>query len=196
MVVGDRTEYVARELECTDDGTDGARHVDPGHRGHALVGEDLAQAVLDVLVAGVVHAPVELLDRGAVPLVEDEQGPLLQHLVDQPVEEPCPRRRRRVVPHGVQRLATELVQTQVQRHQDVGLAGEVVVDRRFGEAEPVGDLPERRLVVALGAEQLEGDVEDALPGRCPSVPAVTESSIGPDGDVLGHWHARILLDDR
>ena len=125
----------------------------------------LAQAVLDVLVAGVVLAPVEFLDGRLVPFVEDEQRPLLQHLVDQAVEQPGPRCRRGVVPHGVERLTAELVEAQVERHQDVGLAGEVVVDRRLGEAEPVGDLAERRLVVALRAEQLEGDVEDALPGR-------------------------------
>jgi ABC-type multidrug transport system fused ATPase/permease subunit len=56
------------------------------------------------------------------------------------------------------------VQAQVQRHQDVFLGGEVVLDRGLGEAERLGDLAQRRLVVALLDEQVQGHVEDLLAG--------------------------------
>ena len=62
------------------------------------------------------------------------------------------------------RRRSRVVQAHVERHEDVFLAGEVVVERGLGEAEWFGDLPQRRLVVALLDEQVEGDIEDPLPG--------------------------------
>ena len=53
----------------------------------------------------------------------------------------------------------------MQRHEDVVLGREVVVERRLGEAQPFGDLPQRGAVEALLDEQVEGHIEDALPGR-------------------------------
>ena len=49
--------------------------------------------------------------------------------------------------------------------QDVLLALEVVVERRLRRAEPLGDVAQRGLVVALIDEQLERDVEDPLTRR-------------------------------
>ena len=52
----------------------------------------------------------------------------------------------------------------MQRDQDVLFGGEVVVDHGLGEAERLGDLAQRGLVVALLDEQVQGDVEDPLAG--------------------------------
>src|ERR1035441_4588559 len=57
----------------------------------------------------------------------------------------------------------EVVQPEIKRHQDVFLAGEVVVDRRLRKAQPLGDLAYGRLVVALGGEQIQGDPEEPRP---------------------------------
>ena len=144
---------------------DGAGHAHAGLGRQALVGQDLAEPVLDVLVLPLVVLPVERLDGGLVALVEDEERPLGQHLVDESLEERRPLVEGGLVAHRLERVASEVVEAHVQRHQDVGLAGEVVVDRRLGEPEPLGDLAQRRLVVPLGGEQFEGDVEDPFPGR-------------------------------
>jgi len=52
----------------------------------------------------------------------------------------------------------------MQRHEDVLFGLEVVVERGLGDAEAVGDLAQAGAVVALVDEQVEGDVEDAIPG--------------------------------
>ena len=54
------------------------------------------------------------------------------------------------------------MQAKVERHQNLVFAGEVVVDGRLREAEPLGDLAQRGLVEPLLDEQVEGDVEDAV----------------------------------
>ena len=73
----------------------------------------------------------------------------------------------------------EGVQAQVQRQEDVLFALEVVVEGGLGEAQRVGDLAQRRLVVAVLGEQVEGDVQDALPGVEPRWPAVRLASARP-----------------
>ena len=58
---------------------------------------------------------------------------------------------------------------------DLVLAREVVIQRGLGDAEPLRDLPQRGVVVALLGEELEGDGLD--------VPA----------DVVGRGSARLRL---
>ena len=107
------------------------------------------------------------LERAAVALVEQEQVLVLRDRVDELVEQRGPRGGQRV---GIverselfERLPPERVQPQVELEEDVLLAREVVVERRLRDAEPVGDLAQRGLVVALVVEELERDVEDPLP---------------------------------
>ena len=84
------------------------------------------------------------------------------------------------------------MQAQVQRDQDVLLGGEVVVDRGLGEAERLGYLAQRGLVVALLDEQVEGDVEDPLAG-VPFVGVPVGTGEGPRGRGGGaSGHARYL----
>jgi hypothetical protein len=84
------------------------------------------------------------------------------------------------------------VQAQVQRDQDVFLGGEVVVDRGLGEAERLGYLAQRSLVVALLDEQVEGDVEDPLAGvpssGCRAAPARGRAAVAAEAS----GHARYL----
>ena len=58
----------------------------------------------------------------------------------------------------------ELVQPHVQRQQDVVLGLEVVVERRLGDVEAFGDLPQAGAVEALLGEEVESHIEDALAG--------------------------------
>ena len=103
--------------------------------------EDLAEHEVQVFVGGVMTLPVQLFHGGPVALVQDEERPVPEYLVDQLIEDRHPR----LAGHlgrvdAAQRPLPEFVQPHVQRHQDVFLAGEVVVDRRLGETEPLGDL--------------------------------------------------------
>ena len=52
----------------------------------------------------------------------------------------------------------------MQRHQDVVLGREVVVERRLGDAELLGDLPQAGAVETLLGEEVQGHVEDPLSG--------------------------------
>jgi hypothetical protein len=52
------------------------------------------------------------------------------------------------------------VQPEVELEEDVLLARKVVVERRLGDLETLGDIPQRGLVVSLPREQLLGDSED------------------------------------
>ena len=70
----------------------------------------------------------------------------------------------RLVPHLREGLAAELVQAHVQRHEDVVLGREVVVERRLGDAQLLGDLAQAGAVEALLGEEVEGHIEDALAG--------------------------------
>jgi hypothetical protein len=60
----------------------------------------------------------------------------------------------------VQDALAERVQTEVQVEQDVRFALEVVIERRLGRAQTLGDVAQRGLVVAVLGGQLESDVED------------------------------------
>ena len=60
--------------------------------------------------------------------------------------------------------------------QDLVLAGEVVVERGLGDAEALGDLPQRGAVVALLDEELGRHVEDALAGVSAHVPHTPRNS--------------------
>ncbi len=66
-------------------------HPHPVAGGQARVGEDLAEDELEVLVGSVVGRAVQLLEGGPVALVQDEQRPVAEHLVDELVEEAPPR---------------------------------------------------------------------------------------------------------
>jgi hypothetical protein len=58
----------------------------------------------------------------------------------------------------------ELVEQRLdQRHQDLRLAGEVVVERGLGHAELLGEVAHRGARVSVLGEQLAGGNEDACP---------------------------------
>ncbi len=161
---GDVGEDVAGEDQRAHDRTEGTRHPDPVAEGEGRIAQGLAEPDLQIVVVGVVPVTVQLLQRGPVALVEDEEGPVLEHLVDELVEQAGPGLGSPLgLVDGAEGGLAELVKTQVQRHQDVLFAGEVVVDGRLGEAQPLGDLTQRGALVALFGEELEGDVEDPLP---------------------------------
>ena len=52
----------------------------------------------------------------------------------------------------------------MQRHEDVVLRLEVVVEGRLGDAQLLGDLPQAGAVETLLDEEVQSDIEDALPG--------------------------------
>ena len=72
----------------------------------------------------------------------------------------------------------------MQLQQDVLLALEVVVERGLGDAQPLGDLAQRGLVVALLVEQLERHVQDALAHLAPGADAAARR---PGRLVVGRW---------
>ena len=114
---------------------------------------------------GVVLRSVQLLECGLVALVHEEQLALDEHLVDQLVEQLAPEGEGDgLVAHLEQRLLAELVHPHVQRQQDVVLRLEVVVERRLGDAEALGDLAQAGAVEALLGEEVESHIEDALAG--------------------------------
>ena len=59
-----------------------------------------------------------------------------------------------------ERFVYQAMHAQVQAHEDVGLAREVVVESGLGEAHPLGQLPQRGVVEALFKEQVERLVQD------------------------------------
>ena len=109
---------------------------------------------------------MQLRDRLLVARVQLDEPPVLEGEPDQQVDEPLP---------GVARIGLGLQQRQhavgeavhapVEGQEDVLLAGEVVVERRLGEAQLRGDLTQRGLRVAFAHEEVESDVEDPLPRR-------------------------------
>ena len=140
---------------------------------------------------------LERLERVLVALVQQEQLAVGEHLIDELIEQLRPGRCRLGSSPScvelIEQLAPELVQPQVQLEEDVLLALEVVVERRLGDAEPLGDLAQRRLVVALLVEELERDVEDPL-ARLAARPA---AGLGLVSVVLGSSMLNVsLLDDR
>ena len=78
-------------------------------------------------------------------------------------------------------VLAELVQAHVERHEDVVLGLEVVVEGRLGDAQLLGDLPQAGAVEALLDEEVERHIEDALAG-------VLGGRGGGSGGV-GRWRA-------
>jgi hypothetical protein len=152
-------------------GADRAGHPHSLREGDRGVGEEVTEALLDVLVLCLMALVMsERLEGALVSLVEEEELAVGEHLVDELVEQLGPggddlRFVELVEP--VEDVAAEGVEAQVELEEDVFLALEVVVERGLRHFESIGDLPQRSLVVALLVEELERDVEDALPGQSP-----------------------------
>ena len=158
-------EGLAGEEQTREHDADRGGHLHPVPQRHPCVRQDPAELVLDVLVLGVVVLAVQLLEGRLVALVHEEELALGQHLVDDLVQQRAPLLERDgLVPHLHERVPAGLVQAHVQRQQDVVLGGEVVVEGRLGDAQLLGDLPQARAVEALLGEEVEGRIEDALPG--------------------------------
>ncbi len=138
--------------------------------GQLGVGQQPPDLPLDVVVGCLVTlGPLQRLHRALIALMHLHQLPVVVDRRDEPVEQTWPGSSARLaVRERIQRaqqLLAQGVQAQVQLEQDVRLALEVVVERRLGEPEALGDVADRRLVVALLGEQLERDVEDPFAGR-------------------------------
>ena len=88
-----------------------------------------------------------------------------QHLVDHLVEQLAPvLEGHGLVAEAVEGVLAEVVHAHVEGQEDVLLALEVVVEGRLGDAQLFGDLPQAGAVVALGQEEVEGHIENALAG--------------------------------
>ena len=97
--------------------------------------------------------------------MHEEELALGQHLVDHLVEQLAPKLESHgLVADAVEGVLAEVVEAHVEGHEDVLLALEVVVEGRLGHAQLFGDLSQARAVVALGQEEVEGRVENALAG--------------------------------
>jgi hypothetical protein len=172
--------HVAEHLAAADHGShhrpDRARHANPPCKGNGGTREEPAQLLLDVAVRLLMAlALLKLLEGVAVALVEAYELPVADDLVDELVEEsrPCVCENLSVaeVPDPLEDVPAEPVEPEVELEEDVLFMLEVVVERRLRDPESVGDLAQRGLVVALIVEQLEGDVEDALPRGASGPPA-------------------------
>jgi hypothetical protein len=133
----------------------------------ARTGEQLAQALLELFVlAAVALAVLKVLQRGRVPLVQEDQLAVGQHLIDEVVEQAGPGRgalgalRDRL--DSVEDLPPDLVEAEVQLDEHVLLALKVVVERRLRRAEALGDVAQRGPLIPALREQLEREVEDLL----------------------------------
>src|SRR5580693_6716869 len=157
------------------------------------------------MLGPVPFAVFECRDGRVVALVHDEDLAVAQHLIDEEIEQLGPGLGGFLavaaeLAYPVEHVAAEVVQPQVEGEEDVLLALEVVVESGLGRAEPVGDLAQRGLVVALLVEQLQGDVKDALARRAAWSAGTPRrgrpgSRLSGDG-LLGLRHGRILLDNR
>jgi hypothetical protein len=139
-------------------------------------------------VVAVVSLDVQAGQGGLVALVQDEQLAVGLHRVHEPAQHGGPARRPCLRCQLLEDGPGQFVQAQVQRDQDVLFGGEVVVDRGLGEAERLGDLAQRGLVVALLGEQVQGDIEDPLAGVAfAGVPAsVGQGPPGRGSGTSGH----------
>ena len=119
--------------------------------------------LLEEVVLGHVAFLVQVRYRGPVALLKDEEVVVLENLVDELIEQRHPDLRRGCRQgNGAHRIASDLVQLEVERHQDVLLAGEVVVDGSLREPQPVGYLTDGCCVVTLRYEQVQRYLEDPL----------------------------------
>jgi len=125
------------------------------------------------LVLGVVVA--HGLERAPVVLEQPEQLAVRQYPRDQGREALAPfldggpalKQFQRQVLHAGERLH--------ERAQDRLFAGEVVVERGFGDADLLRDLAQRRLVVALLGEQVEGHFEDPITSVVHAIPILLDN---------------------
>jgi hypothetical protein len=110
----------------------------------------------------VVPPLLEALDRRGLGDDQLGEAPPAQHEVDHLGERvPGPLEAGRLLPDPVEDLLQVRHQRVGERAEDVVLGLVVVVEGRLAEPEPLGDLAQRRPVVALLDEEVEGDVEDA-----------------------------------
>jgi hypothetical protein len=171
---------LARAHERAEDGAGRAGHPHAVLERDLRVREEPPEALLEILVLGLVARVVaERLERAVVSLVEEEDLAVLEDAVDEPVEEVGPAAHELRLVEAVDLVedgAAEVVQTQVELEEDVALALEVVIERGLRDPEPLGDLPQRRLVVALLVEELERDIED---------PLAREQPVGADNSDCG-----------
>ena len=108
---------------------------------------------------------VESAERGGVALMEKEEPAAGGDLIDDAVEKGQPRRAARWLASELGgRRPHQVVHPHVQRHEDVLLALEMVVEGGLGHPQALGDLAKRGRVVALLHEELEGDVENPFAG--------------------------------
>ena len=185
-------ERLAGPHQSAQHGSNGGRHSHPPDQRDRRIGQQPAHLTFEVFVlGGVVLAVLQLFERVVVALVEQEEIAVGDDLVDELVEQLHPRpglvSSRIDVAEAVEHVTPELVQPHVQLKEDVLLALEVVVQRGLRDLQPLGDLPQRGLVVALLVEQLQRDVEDPLTRRPAGSPAA--------GTLLLS-QLRILLDNR
>jgi hypothetical protein len=116
--------------------------------------------------------------------------------VDDRIEELAPQLQRDrflPLPHLRQGVAAELVQAQVERHEDVVLGFEVVVERGLGDVQAFGYLAQAGAVEALLGEEFEGDIEDAVAG---GGLGVLGGGVGVGGGVLERVDGLDGLDPR
>src|SRR6516165_3234034 len=119
LLVRRRGERLAGEKQTREEHAEGRRHADPVLEGDAGVGQHPAELVLQVLVLGVVLSPVQLLERGLVALVHEEELALGEHGVDDLIEQLAPLLEGDglLLRHLKQGLAAELVESHVQRKE-------------------------------------------------------------------------------
>ena len=119
--------------------------------------------------------------------MQQKQIAVGKHLIDEPIEQARPQIDLvGILPQLLEDTTAERVQPQVQLKQDVLLALEVVVERGLGDPQPLGDLPQRGLVVALLVEQLERHVQDPLAHLSPGA-STPRWRLSPAGSVDWRW---------
>ena len=128
-----------------------------------LVGPDV-----DVRPLQVPHAFARLRgERGPVPVLHDDEVAVTEGELDVPLDQ-CLHRRARVG-RGAHPVPAALQQLPADRHEHLGehrvLGGEVLVQRRPGDAARCAELGDGDAVEALLREQRGGDVEDLLAPR-------------------------------
>ncbi len=96
-------EGVAGQEQSPDDRTESTRHAYAVAHGDGLVGQGLTEPVLEIVVLGVVPDAVQLPQRGPVAVLQHEEAPVVDHLLDKPVEQPGRLRRCRVGRHRCNR---------------------------------------------------------------------------------------------
>ena len=133
--------------------------------GRLGVGQDRKEQDLDVIVLGFVGLVVQLLECRLVSLVHEEYlrwASIWSIIAVQQLTPELEGDRLITYPH--EGLSAELVEPHVQRHENVLLRLEVVVEGRLGDAELLRDLSQAGAVEALLDEEIESHIEDSLAG--------------------------------